>query len=211
MAPTAPGYATAELSPKNWADFEKLLGKPGEWGGCWCMYYHRPRPIPKEERERLTRKQLIERNRLDHLKLVRGGRAHGIIVYASGGPVGWCQYGPMEELPRIDAGRRYCKLSLGDGGERLWRISCFCVDRKHRNHGVASVGLKAALDAIEKGGGGVVEAYPTTYRGAPVRGYGPALWFGTVSMFEREGFRTVAPFGKSNVLMRRTVRGGFTK
>ena len=33
-----------------------------------------------------------------------------------------------------------------------------------------------------------------------------AVWFGSVSMFEREGFRVVAPFGASQVLVRRTLR-----
>jgi hypothetical protein len=28
---------------------------------------------------------------------------------------------------------------------------------------------------------------------------------GTISMFEKQGFETVAPFGSSNVTMRRTV------
>jgi hypothetical protein len=41
-----------------------------------------------------------------------------------------------------------------------------------------------------------VEAYPITHRGAL------AAWFGTKSMFEREGFEVVGPYGKSNVVMR---------
>ena len=112
--------------------------------------------------------------------------------------MGWCQYGPKEELPRIDAGRKYRKLGFG-ADERLWRITCFCVDRKHRNQTVASVGLAGALESIRKKGGGIVEAYPVTHRGAL------AAWFGTVSMFKKNGFKVVAPFGKSNVVMRRTV------
>lgn len=31
-----------------------------------------------------------------------------------------------------------------------------------------------------------------------------ALWFGTVSMFKKEGFSVAAPFGRGNVLMTRT-------
>ena len=121
------------------------------------------------------------------------------MVYSDGDPVGWCQYGPKEELPRIDGGRKYRKLSLDSGGKRLWRITCFCVDRRHRNGGVASQGLHAALNSIRKKGGGLVEAFPATHRGAL------AVWFGTVPMFKKEGFEVVAPFGKSNVLMRLIV------
>lgn len=73
------------------------------------------------------------------------------------------------------------------------------MDRRFRNRDVASAGLAAALKAIKKRGGGTVEAYPVNRRGAL------ATWFGTVSMFEKQGFRVVAPFGKSNVLMKKTV------
>lgn len=127
------------------------------------------------------------------------GCSHGILVYDQNEPVGWCQYGPKEELPRIDAGRKYRKLSLDSGGKKIWRISCFCVDRKYRNSGIATIGLKAALDSIGNSGGGIVEAYPVTHRGAL------ATWFGTVSMFKAKGFRVGAPFGKSNVVMRRAI------
>ena len=44
-----------------------------------------------------------------------------------------------------------------------------------------------------------MEAYPIKRWGAYQE------WRGTVSMFEKEGFKIVAPLGKSNVLMRRTI------
>ena len=81
------------------------------------------------------------------------------------------------------------------GRTRMWRKTCFTVRREHRRNGVAGVALKAALDAIRKRGGGVVEAYPITHRGA-YREY-----LGSVAMFKKEGFKTVAPFGQSNVVM----------
>jgi len=195
---TSASYETKELSKRTWRDFEKLFRKPGEWGACWCVYYQREKPVPAAEREGMSLDQRAERNRRDKKNLVDKGEAHGILVYAGGEPVGWCQYGPKHELPRIDAGRKYQKLSLGSD-ERLWRITCFCVDKKHRRKGVAEAGLKAALDSIERKGGGLVEAFPVTRKGAL------ATWFGTASMFKAQGFEVVAPFGRSNVLMRKTV------
>jgi ribosomal protein S18 acetylase RimI-like enzyme len=100
------------------------------------------------------------RNRRQKKELVEHGLAHGILVYAKGEPVGWCQYGPREELSRIDNKRNYRELSLGTGNENLWRISCFVTDKKHRRRGVASAALAAALESIKSKGGGVVEAYP---------------------------------------------------
>jgi hypothetical protein len=56
------------------------------------------------------------------------------------------------------------------------------------------------MEAIGRNGGGIVEAYPATH------GKAVATWFGTIGMFEREGFAIVRPFGKSNVLVRKEVR-----
>jgi GNAT superfamily N-acetyltransferase len=140
-----------------------------------------------------------EQNRRDHRARVRSGHAHGVLVYRRGIPVGWCQYGRREDLPRVERGRKYRALAARLRALPRWRITCFFVDRPQRRLGVARSALHAALRAIARRGGGVVEAYPATH------GRAVGIWFGTVSMFEREGFRTVAPFGRSNVLMRRTV------
>lgn len=92
------------------------------------------------------------RNRREKRELVERGGSHGILVYAKGEPVGWCQYGPKEELPRIDNSRNY--RGLAKGTEKLWRITCFVVHKKYRKRGVASAALKAALEAIRNKGGG---------------------------------------------------------
>ena len=164
------------------------------------MHYQRERPLPAKETSGWSLERRARRNRADKKSLVEQGRAHGILVYDGDDPVGWCQYGPREELPRIDAARNYKELGL-DAGGRLWRITCLSVDRAHRHRGVAKVALAAALGSIRAQGGGTVEAYPVTHRGAL------AVWFGTRSMFEREGFEVVGPYGRSNVVMRRVVLG----
>jgi ribosomal protein S18 acetylase RimI-like enzyme len=200
MALEPSSYSTRELSSRTWRDFEKLFGKKSKWGGCWCMIFQRPGPLPKSETRKLTKEQRVGRDRKDKKELVERGRSHGILVYSDEEPVGWCQYGLKRELPRIDAGRIYTKLTLdNEEGKRLWRITCFWVDRNYRGRGVATASLKAALKSIKKKGGGLVEAYPAIRKGFP------ADWFGTVSMFKKEGFKFVAPFGKSNVLVRKTI------
>ena len=189
-------YTTKELSAKTWPDFEKLFAKHGGvQAGCWCMFYHRPRPLPPE----FKGKERAAQNRRDKKTFVQQGRSHGILVYAREQPVGWCQFGPRDELSRIDAGRIYRKLDLPDDARNLWRITCFFVDRGYRHKGVARVALRAALDVIREGGGGVVEAYPATSRKAV------SIWFGTVGMFEDEGFRKVSGLGRSSVVVRRKV------
>jgi GNAT superfamily N-acetyltransferase len=190
-------YITRELNARTLSDFELLAAKQGE---CWCMFYQRPRPVGRG----LSSVQRKALNRRDKARLVRGGHAHAILVYEGKAPVGWCQYGPREELPRVDAGRGYRKVGPPAGEERVWRITCFFVDRDHRGKGVATIGLRAALESIKKRGGGIVEAFPVvSQRMAAVPEW---RWFGTKRMFEREGFAAVAPLGTSGLLMRKTIR-----
>jgi GNAT superfamily N-acetyltransferase len=194
--PVAREFTVGVLSRSTWADFERLFSKyRGVQAGCWCMFYRRERPVtaPTEEARQ-------EANRRDREELVRRGGSDGVLVYARGDPVGWCQFARREDLPRLERGRKYRLVPPARPGRPLWRITCFFVDRPYRRRGVAKLALEAALREIERRGGGVVEAFPTTNPGAV------ALWFGTASMFRREGFRAVAPFGRSHLLVRRTLR-----
>jgi GNAT superfamily N-acetyltransferase len=191
-------YPTKRLSKRTWSDFEGLFKTHPAPGAhpCWCMYNHLSRPLPEKKGD--LRAIQIERNRQQKKALVEQGRSRGILVYAQGEPVGWCQYGLSQELPRIDNNPTYYKLAGGIGRAR-WRITCFVVRRKYRRCGVARTALKAAIAAIQNEGGGLIEAYPINRWGAYQQ------YRGTVSMFEKEGFQIVAPLGKSNVLMQRMV------
>ncbi len=194
---TAPedGLEARELTVARWTDFEALFAKyGGVQAGCWCMFYHRSGP-----NRGASEAARQEQNRKDHGELLRRGHAHGVLVYRRGSPVGWCQFGLREDLPRVDGGRKYRALVGELDGPPRWRITCFFVDRPVRREGVARHALHAALEAIQRRGGGVVEGYPATHARAV------GIWFGTTSMFEREGFRIVRPFGNSNVLVRRTL------
>jgi GNAT superfamily N-acetyltransferase len=184
-----------ELVPSRWPDFETLFRKyHGVQAGCWCMFYHREGPTgPLASRSRQ------EANRRDHLTLLRRGHAQGILVYRNGAPVGWCQFGRREDLPRIERGRKYREIAGTLHEPARWRVTCFFVDRPHRRSGIARLALHAALDAMRRQGGGIVEAYPATH------GRAVAIWFGTVGMFKREGFRVVRQFGQSNVLVRKKI------
>jgi hypothetical protein len=148
-------YSSRKLSPTTWPDFEALFAKHnGVWGGCWCMFYH--------TRGEFLIKGHGPENKKTKKTLVKKRRTHGVIVYAGKTPVGWAQYGPKPELPRLDASKTYQSLSLNNKGKKLWRITRFFVDRNNRKRGVAGFGLSAALASSKKKGGGVVKAYPST-------------------------------------------------
>lgn len=189
------GLTFRELTPSTWKDFVSLFGEyNGVQAGCWCMFYHRrgPNRAPTEELRQRA-------NRQDHRKLVEKGEGQGILVYQGGRPIGWCQYGRRESLPRIEEGRKYAGLPPELRASPRWRITCFFVHRPYRRRGVAGRALRAALRSIASQGGGLVEAYPATNPRAV------GVWFGSVGMFRREGFEVVCPFGQSNVLVRRSV------
>jgi ribosomal protein S18 acetylase RimI-like enzyme len=189
-------YAIRELGPDTWTDFEKLAPKQGT---CWCMYYHRERPLSKS----IPREQRVALNKKDKERLVREDRSHAALVYDGETLAGWCQYGLKEELPRIDAGRNYKKIGPPAADQELWRITCFFVAKAYRGKEVAEAALDGALESIKKRGGGIVEAYPVVNK--KLIANPEWVWFGTPRMFQRHGFKPIDPLGTSYMLMRKTI------
>lgn len=95
--------------------------------------------------------------------------------------VGWCQFGRPAELPRIKNRREYDKSG---GASPDWRIACNFVGKGHRLQGVATAGLRGALELIAALGGGTVEGYPEPAEYVPA-GF---LFHGALSTFEAAGF-----------------------
>ncbi|MGC1840057.1 MAG: hypothetical protein WA674_17095, partial [Candidatus Acidiferrales bacterium] len=98
--------------------------------------------------------------------------------------VGWCQFGPVGELPNIRSKKTY---EEGLGKLPDWRITCFFIDRERRGEGIATIALLEALRYIAQLGGGTVEAYPEDYTSQKVSS--SFLCSGTLGMFEKSGFR----------------------
>lgn len=152
-------------------------------------------------RRGVGRGKTAAQNRTEKEARVRAGRAHAALVYDAFACIGWCQFGPTDELPRIKRQRAYRE----DASERPdWRITCFFVDKDYRRHGVASAALQGAMREIARLGGGTVESFPEAVEGRSVAG--SFLHNGTVSMFERHGFKRVRPLGKHHWLVETTVQ-----
>ena len=170
---------SAELSAKTWPDFEKLFAaNGGVWGGCWCMFYHKPGDFDAGA---------YSENKKAKQALVTRGEAHGMIVYCGRDPAGWCQFGPREELPRIDGKRNYVPTS-----DELWRVTCLFIAPGHRKLGLAGLAVKEAVRAMKKLKVKTVEAYPVEGDRAS-----KDLWMGTPSLFEDAGFKRIRPLGKT--------------
>jgi GNAT superfamily N-acetyltransferase len=187
------GFPTKPLDETTWPDFARLVEKHnGVWGGCWCMSFHLEQGFGK---------RTAVQNRIEKECRVRDGRARAALVYDGSAAVGWCQFGPTDELPRIKNKRPYLDglIDLPD-----WRITCFFIDRDYRGKGIASIALKGALREISRLGGGTVESYPEDVEGRAVSA--SFLHNGVVSMFEREGFSRSRRLGKNHWVATKVVR-----
>ncbi len=178
------------LEESTWDEFAELVERNnGVFGGCWCMGFH-----PERGRQGVG-------NRAAKEERVRTGRAHAALVLDEDGLAqGWCQYGSPAELPNIKHRRAYDK----DAPPRPdWRITCFYVDRKHREQGIARAALEGALDQIAHAGGGLVEAIPEVTAGREAQGR--FLYSATVELFEQYGFARDRQVGKHAWIVSRVV------
>ena len=130
------------------------------------------------------------------------GTAHAALVYDGENCVGWCQFGPVDELPRIKRRRAYESL---EPRAPDWRITCFFVDREYRGQGVATAALRAALKEIARLGGGLVESFPEDVTDR--RTSAGFLHNATTLVFERQGFTREHPLGKRHWLMTKEISG----
>jgi GNAT superfamily N-acetyltransferase len=172
--------SSAPLSPKTWPDFERLFASNGGvWGGCWCMFYHKPGRFDSKA---------YDLNKETKHSLTLEKKAHGTIVYCGGEPVGWCQFGPQEELARIDRKRGYKPTA-----KRPWRITCLFIAPGHRRSGLAKFAVRQSIKTMKSAGAQTIEAYPAEgERSATL------LWSGTPHLFEGAGFSKVGPLGKGS-------------
>jgi GNAT superfamily N-acetyltransferase len=187
-----PDLGTRPLAVDTWPAFARLVeGDGGVWGGCWCMGFHE---------EGVGKHKTVEQNRREKEARVRSGDAHAALVFDGDDCVGWCQFGPTDELPRIKA-RKQVLAAVPDTPD--WRITCFYVGKGHRGQGVADAALGGAVAEIARLGGGVVESYPETVTGRKTSG--SFLFNATCELFERHGFERVAQVGKHRWVVRRDV------
>ena len=138
------------------------------------------------------------KNRDAKRALVDVGRAHGTIVYCGKDPEGWCQFGPREELARIDKKRGYSPSAEGP-----WRITCLFIAPGHRRMGLAKFAVVESLRSMTELGAEVIEAYPVEEESNAT-----FLWAGTPHLFEGAGFSRIRRLGKKSWICSMDLRTG---
>ena len=191
VAPSS--YRIEALTATTWPAFATLVDcNNGVFGGCWCMGFHS---------EGVNRDGGAVANRERKQERVFAGAAHAALVFEGDACVGWCQFGPPDELPRIKSRAAYEKdlVAIPD-----WRIACCFVGKGHRRQGVAAAGLAGAIDLIARLGGGIVEGYPEDASSVPA-GF---LYNGALSTYEQVGFVRDRMIGKHRWVVTKVVNPG---
>jgi GNAT superfamily N-acetyltransferase len=187
------GWEVRPLGPDTWASYAEFVEHcDGFPSGCWCMEFH---PEGQEKKG-----DYASANRERKRARVMSGEAHAALVFDGGSCVGWCQFGPADELTRIKGRSAYERsrtTALPD-----WRIACFYVAKRYRREGISHVALEGALRLISEGGGGTVEGYPEPVDAVPA-GF---LYNGALSTFEQLGFQRDRMIGKHRWVVVRDVK-----
>lgn len=175
MATDGDRFTTKELSSKTWPDFVRLFSQGGGWDFCACMLNPRGCHLPVAGFRTRTERQ--QRNQQEMRELVEQGRTRGILVYVSAEPVGWCQYGRVDQLPVPGMAKPPQRVVVGaQDPTSQWRITCFVTHKKYRRRGVADVALAAAIESIRQAGGGWVEGSPIAAAYPPIDRRVRELW-----------------------------------
>ena len=170
------------LTPERLPDLAGLFEQGGDPRWCWCAYF-RVRGTDFSAGSKARHRSVLETATGD---LAGEGRAPGLVAYADGEAVGWVSVGPREDYERL----AYSKVLAPIDDRPVWSIVCFVVGRRCRGQGVANALLAAAMDYARDHGATMLEAYPVELEAGERIGAGE-VYKGTLSMFERAGFKVV--------------------
>jgi len=165
-------FEVRRLVPALEADLLRFLGDPGCRGWCFCVAWWVPTWDGWGDRTAAENRALRE-------DLLRRGEHDGYLLYSGGEPVGWCQCGPRDRLPKLV---RSYGLEPDPGA---WAVSCFEIEPAHRGRGAARALLRGALEDLRSRGVRRVEGFPRRGEGLePGR-----AWTGPEALFAGAGFR----------------------
>jgi len=183
-----PNLVFHPLTADRWPDLEKLFGRRGGCGGCWCMAW------------RLERRDWVrgkgESNKRAFQEIVTRGERPGVIAYIDGEPIGWCSVAPREVFAALARSRVLAPVDAMP----VWSISCLLVSKPYRRQGISAELIAAAVRFASVRGAKVVEAYPIVPYADNIPA--PFAWTGLYAAYLKAGFVEVARRSKARPVMR---------
>jgi GNAT superfamily N-acetyltransferase len=182
------------LTPARWPDLEALFGPKGAYGGCWCMFFRRPRSEWSAgcADDGTGNKRAFK-------KIATAGDVPGLIAYVGGVPAGWIAIAPREEYGGLARSRTLQPID----DLPVWSVTCFYVARPYRKQGITVALLEAAAKFVKRRKGPALEGYPSDPKARWPDAY---AYQGTVSVFRKAGFVEVKRVSKGRAIMRRDLR-----
>jgi GNAT superfamily N-acetyltransferase len=172
---------TSDLVP----DFFRLHSEANGMAWCNCVAWWVPTweefESSSSESNRRLREELFERGEFD-----------GYLIYDDLEPVGWCQVGLKNRLPKL------IQHFPSSSDDRTFAITCFFIVEAYRKQRLAAVFLEAILEDLMQQGVSSVEAYPKKLVDLP----DDEVWLGPMSLFINAGFRLAEHDGNERVLVR---------
>ena len=173
------GIRIEPLTAATWEALAALFREGGDPRMCWCQFWRlrsrdfAPLKVP-QLRERLH--EQADSDLPPGLVALEGDRA-----------VGWTSVAPRDDYQRVVHSKVIPKID----DRPVWSIVCFAISRAARQRGIAQALLDGAVAFARSRGATALEAYPLDLE--PGEQVNPnAAYTGTLSMFERAGFRVVA-------------------
>lgn len=188
-------WETHPVTLDRFEDLADVINRNRRDRHCWCLS-HRLQAAEIEELGEGSRELAMRR-------LCEREHPPGVVTYADGVPVGWCNIGPRAEITRLAKSR----LIRPVDDLPVWSIVCVVVRAGHRRSGVTAPLLEGAVAYAAANGAPAVEAYPVD---PPGRMDLTMAFVGTRSMFERAGFGVVGDTdavagGLPRLIMRRDL------
>lgn len=171
-------------TPERFDDAEHALTGGGDGRSCQCQWWTITNAdfnrTTQHEREQLLRDEIA------------AGPPPALIAYVDGEAAGWVRVGPRTRQIRLERTKSFAAGSEEPWDDStVWAVSCFVVRREHRNQGLNTKLLDAAIDYARANGARTIEAYPVDPEAGRKKSSND-LYHGVVSTFEEAGFREVA-------------------
>lgn len=177
-------------TPDRWRDIGDAFGARGAANAdsCWCQRF-----LAKTG---ATNNKAVLRHEVESAAV-----PPGLIAYADGMPAGWSRVAPRDTLPGIVANRALQRVL--DTDPLVWWVACCVIRHDHRGHGIGGALLHAAVDHARQHGASAIEGHPVDVSQPHAeRVSASALFTGTLSMFEKAGFREIGRTFRSRPVMR---------